>query len=473
MKALIVCIDALRPDAVTEALTPNLYNLSKRAVLFENHHSAFPSDTRPNAATLVSGVNCGRHGVMGNAFRLKLDDGTHELVDTGSSLRIGDIDARLADGLFGVPTLGQILQREGLGYAVVSSASTGTTRLLRHKFHSNSRHVTLHCHDLKASYPQDFASAVAAQFGMPPPVAAPDLVAIDYGITVFLDFIWPRLQPDVSLFWFNEPDVSYHAYGPFAEETQQTLLALDVQIGRLIDWWRDQNPMPLIILSDHGQIDTSEQIDVIKLLQNAGFDAGGIEQKGPDVGVVPGSFVQLYVRTKSKIPDLIIWLEKQAWCGVIFSKYPYQGAFSFSVVGYDHDRAADLAFTFKASPTHSGAETPYFTGKDLRGTHGGLDEMETQAVFMVAPDQTCSGARCDLPTSTCDILPTLLNLLGLPNPAGVSGQSLIDHANGGPAQLTRVRRIVQTRSENRRQVLELSGDAENPVVHWGKAENVD
>ena len=438
--AVVVCLDALRPDAITEAVMPNLYRLRQRAAHFARHRAIFPSDTRPNAAALVTGAACETHGINGNAFQADTREGP-TLIDTGSAPAIAEADRSIAGGLYLSPTLDCILAQHGRSMAVVSSASSGTTRLLHHD--AATDHVCLYAHDDQVSLPEGFGAEMTVRLGAPPAIDTPDLSAVAYGIDGFLSYIWPQRQPDVTLFWFNEPDVTYHAHGPFSSEAADALIALDRQVGRLIDWWdRDGRSagVQLTILSDHGQIPTAESVDVIGLMREAGFDAGSAVDHQGAIRVVRGGFVQIYDETGDSIQGLLGWLQEQPWCGLIFagasSIGAAPGALPLSAGLYENARAADLVFTFRARSEGGKPVVPYFDGgAAYQGMHGGLSSGETNAVCMMAgPALPTAGEICDVPSDTSDIVPTILSGLGLPVPPEMTGRVLIDPASNRPAR---------------------------------------
>src|ERR1043166_8324114 len=79
---LVIVVDGLRPDYVTRDVMPRLVQLGERGVVFTAHHSVFPTVTRVNASSFVTGVYPERHGLMGNTIYVPAADATHTL-DTG------------------------------------------------------------------------------------------------------------------------------------------------------------------------------------------------------------------------------------------------------------------------------------------------------------------------------------------------------------------------------------------------------
>ena len=75
-KLIIAVFDGLQPAQVSPELAPNIYGVAERGVFFENHHPVFPSVTRINAASMVTGVTPGLHGLAGNSFVARDYDAT-------------------------------------------------------------------------------------------------------------------------------------------------------------------------------------------------------------------------------------------------------------------------------------------------------------------------------------------------------------------------------------------------------------
>src|SRR5688500_15844263 len=63
---VIIIMDGLRPDSITETDMPNLSKLAKSGSLFANHHSTFVSLTDVNGASLATGTHPSRSTVIGN-----------------------------------------------------------------------------------------------------------------------------------------------------------------------------------------------------------------------------------------------------------------------------------------------------------------------------------------------------------------------------------------------------------------------
>src|SRR6478672_2911637 len=119
---LVIVVDGLRPDSVTADVMPRLYRLGRRGIVFTAHHSVFPTVTRVNASSFVTGAYPETHGLLGNTIYVPAVSATKTL-DTGEREDLEAVE-RAEGRLLTAPTLGEILQREGRKLLGVSSGST-------------------------------------------------------------------------------------------------------------------------------------------------------------------------------------------------------------------------------------------------------------------------------------------------------------------------------------------------------------
>src|ERR1051325_4648410 len=79
---LVIVVDGLRPDYVTRDVMPRLTQLGRRGIVFTAHHSVFPTVTRVNASSFVTGSYPETHGLLGNSIYVPGVSATKAL-DTG------------------------------------------------------------------------------------------------------------------------------------------------------------------------------------------------------------------------------------------------------------------------------------------------------------------------------------------------------------------------------------------------------
>ena len=65
-RVIVFVFDGLQKELVTEELMPNLKEFTSKGVRFLSHQPVFPTVTRVNSATMVTGCFPATHGLMGN-----------------------------------------------------------------------------------------------------------------------------------------------------------------------------------------------------------------------------------------------------------------------------------------------------------------------------------------------------------------------------------------------------------------------
>jgi hypothetical protein len=413
--------DGLRPDRVDPARMPRLAALAAGGARWVNARTVFPSETRVAAASLVTGAWPGSHGLIGNDF---LDPTVFADRAVATKDR-ADLEAveRRAGALLARPSLGERLAAAGMRFAVVSSASAGTSYILDHRAAADGRFVWS-VHGV-GNAPAEEAAAIAARFGPVPPVALPNAARVAHAGLVLVEHVLPRLRPDFALFWSNEPDHAYHGAGLASPEAAAAESAADAVLGAVLDWRAaqpDGDAIQIIVASDHGHVTGTRRVDLA-----ARFAAAGL---GPGVGVrlVPGSagFVHLdpAMRDASRVAD---WLAGQPWCGLVFAVPGVAGSLPLDALRLGHRRRPDLVFTLAGDDApRPGAAGASLFDADLPeggGVHGGLRRAELATVLLAGGSAFRAAAALEHPAGIVDIAPTVLTLLGLPV-AGCDGRVL-------------------------------------------------
>jgi arylsulfatase A-like enzyme len=418
MKALVFVFDGLRPDHITPALMPHLARFAAEGVRFANARTIFPSETRVAVSSLVTGCRPGSHGVAANQFvdRKIFAD---RPVDTGSRADLEALQAAQNGVLLMRPSLSERLHGAGLRHAVVSSASPGSSYLLD----ANAKALGQFSWSVHGAgnTPDDLAAEILERYGPVPAAAIPTTARVAYAATVLLDFVLPRLAPDVAFFWSSDPDTTYHYRGLGGDDTRAALRGADEAFGRVADWWRTQGlraGTQLIVASDHGHVTGESKIDLVAAMQAAGLPAGTAMDS--DAVVLPGTSTMVYVRRNGVVDRIADWLRDQPWCGLVFVRANWRSdALDLREIGVDHPRAGELVFTFAGSddPDRHGNPGRYPFDGELpvgAGTHGGLHRRELSNVLIAGGDAFRAGVVSELPAGLIDVAPTIAHLLGLP-----------------------------------------------------------
>ena len=95
---VIVGLDGLRADMMTPDTTPHLLRLAQQGVLFPRHHAVFPTATRVNVTSLVTGTNSGTHGIVNNSIfepgvapDTPVDFGKYQMVEAADAFYGGEL----------------------------------------------------------------------------------------------------------------------------------------------------------------------------------------------------------------------------------------------------------------------------------------------------------------------------------------------------------------------------------------------
>ncbi|MBY5361907.1 alkaline phosphatase family protein [Rhizobium leguminosarum] len=450
MKFLIVSFDGLRPDLIESALTPNIDRLRQAGVTLSRHRTVYPSETRVAFPSLVTGATPNRHGMVGNNF---VDRGSvpGRYLDTSDAVLLDHLNRESNGRLMTAPTLGELLKADGKSLAVLATNTPGTTRLFNHKAEELG-HIRFSGHFREACSPVEALAMAEAEIGPlspAPPRGEPDRDGQEWITSAFLNFVWPRQQPDVTILSYGEPDTTSHFHGTGSRATRETIAFCDAQFGRVLDWWESEGraaDVQLIAISDHGHVTAHTRVSVAASLQAAGFSTGIAPGTGVDVTVVPGQVGALYLanRSQSNLSHAVEALINEPWCGPIFTRSRNGveglalGSFANSLVFADHERAPDVYFAFRADDRIDPfglAGGTYFDGvrSPGLGVHGGLHSRELACVGMAAGSAfKGDGSISAVPSGICDITPTILHLLNMPNPLSMTGRVLHEVFDGSP-----------------------------------------
>lgn len=411
-------------------------------VTLANHVTVYPSETRTGFPSLVTGATTGAHGMVGNVY---LDRAVipQRYINTADAMLVRELDVQSRGKLMGVPTLGEILAADGRSLAVLSTNYAGTTRLFHHKA-EDFGDIRLSGYFREACTPADVLESIEARLG--PLAAIPreyeaDRAGQRWITSAFLDVVWPDHQPDVTILSYGEPDNASHYHGTAAAATQDIIAYCDYEFGRVLDWWESEGraaDVELLAISDHGHITGHTRVSVIDSLRDAGFKPGAAPGPGVNVVVVPGQVGALYLAEPSDrhVSRVVAAITGELWCGPVFTRGKDDtfgfapGSLGRHLVFADHARAPDVSFSFRSNDDVDAfglVGGAFFAGNGSPGCgiHGGLHRNEMAAVGIVAGTSFAArGTVSTLPSGICDFAPTVLHLLGIASPAGMTGRVL-------------------------------------------------
>jgi len=431
-RIIIAAFDGLQPSQVTPDLMPVVSGLADNGVRFLHNHAVFPTVTRANSASLVTGVTPGKHGLTANKSVIA-EYSTTEVVDALVP-KLPEIN-RLTNGrLLFVPTLGELISEKNLKWVSVVGGTSGNA-FVQHPNAPEHGDVVIHP---EFTNPPEHHSAIVGQFGEWPAKEAPAADLVRRTADVAIDYALDDLNPDVLLVWFPEPDTSQHAYGIDSPEAREMYSLADSQLGRILAAVaKDGDEPDVFVVSDHGYSTIDSVVDVHGELAAAGFapDQGERSVVTAENG---GSFL-LYTPTKSEklTSDLVDWLSAQEWVGAIATDLPHSSSAitaSIGDIGLEGPRAPDIAVTMRSTQTgqpsplaRSGAATG---GTVSVGSHGGSSDAELHNTLITYGPSFASGLRSDLPSGNIDVAPTVLSLLDIAVPEHIDGRVLTEALSG-------------------------------------------
>lgn len=437
LKTLIVFFDGLRPDYITAANMPNLYAFKQQAAFGNKHHSVYPSVTRLNAASYITGSYPRTHGILGNTIYVPQADAVKTL-NTGEAKDLMKVADATNGQLLTAISLGELLDKAGKSMMVFSSGSTGQAFLQNHKVKGGGIINT------DMILPESLKEKVISDLGAPPK-RSEAYARHAWATDALLKYGLIENGPDVCALWMSDPDGSAHAHGMGSEQAIKGLSVVDTQFGRILAELKARGlagRYNIIISADHGFVTYKGKEKLGDFLIRKGFKK---DKESDDVVVADGA---IYVKDKNPetIKAIVHALQQEPWVGALFTKPAkagdtkgwVEGTLSFDAVHWNHaGRAADILMdrNWDDSKNSAGiAGAGYSVG--VAG-HGGLSPYEIKIALMASGPSFKKSYVSNIPTSNIDIVPTVLTLHGLPVPASMDGRPFRELMVNQPAEKLR------------------------------------
>src|SRR5262245_25181516 len=398
---LVIVVDGLRPDFVTADAMPRLVRLAQRGVTFNAHHSVFPTVTRVNGASFVTGAYPETHGLLGNTVYAPNVDPLRGL-DTGRRENLERIAA--ADRtLLTAPTLSEILKQQNKSLVALGSGTTGATFVLNDTVASGA---IVHP---EYARPLDLQARILERFGAPPPAALPNTARHRRVVDVYLQMILSELRPDITWLWLNDPDDTGHARGMGAA-TREAVAVVDAEIGRIEDTLRNRGVLDrtnIIVTSDHGFSTHAGGLRLAELVQPF---AKPMPDGSPDIVVAEGAVYQRSSRDLERERAIVEALQKRPEVGAIFT-LPVQGSgregfargtLSLAVARWQHPRSADILVSANWSDEANEAGIKGKTTQTGAAGHGSSSPYDIHNTLIAVGPDFRERATSDVPTANVD-----------------------------------------------------------------------
>jgi arylsulfatase A-like enzyme len=428
---LVIVVDGLRPDYVTPELMPRLSQLGQRGMVFNAHHAVFPTVTRVNASSFVTGAYPETHGLMGNTVFFPTVD-RQRVFNTGSRENLAAIQAAVGQ-LLTAPSLGEILEQAGRKLLVVSSGTSGSAFLLNH---ASGHNALIHP---EFTRPPELEQKIVAQLGPSPAHAIPNDAQNARAVDAYLGFGLNEFRPDVTFMWLSDPDSTAHERGVGVELTQQALRLVDAQIGRVEDGLRAKGLLDqtnLIVTSDHGFSTHTRELNLASLVEPFAKVVEGVR----DIVTAEGA---IYIRNsdQSRVAAIVRELQARPEVGAIFTRpFPgggvkgvVPGTLSFDVARWNHARAGDILISANWTSARNAAGYAGTTTQKGTAGHGTSSPYDIHNTLIAVGPDFREHAVSAAPTGNVDIAPTVLRLVGVSIPATMSGRVIEEGFRTGPS----------------------------------------
>jgi predicted AlkP superfamily pyrophosphatase or phosphodiesterase len=449
---LIAIFDGLRPDIVSPQHTPNIARLKKEGVHYSRSHAAFPTVTRVNGGTLVTGMWPERHGLVSNTMYVPAVDPVKPF-STGEWKELLKLRDATGGRVVFTTTLGEHLQARGLSYVAASSGSTGSAFMLNPVAPDGVGVLISGQLDpgTRVAFPDRVNDAIRQRVGDFKGKDASD--SVNWTGQVLREYVLPELKADVLAVWFTEPDGSQHEHGAGSPEALAELGNSDRDFGLLLDALAKRfpgRPVNVMITSDHGFARHGKAVNITKALVDAKLKSSA---RSDDVVVVSNSqSLLLHVKNRDadKIRRIVEFLQTQDDVDVIFTRgakaagnvagktagnararrplLPIEGSvpgtFALELIHAANDaRGADIMFSLRWSDEKNrfgvaGTQTIHSESREgvLDGDasgHGGLSPYAVRNTLILSGPAFKRGLDLDTPAGVVDITPTALSLLGI------------------------------------------------------------
>ena len=458
---VVVVWDGMRPDFVTEQNTPTLWKLAREGITFRNHHSVYPSATMVNGTAIVTGMYPGKSGIIANhVYRPDIDP--HHSIDVELPAVVKKGDEVSGGKYILVPTIAELVQHAG-GRTVIASAKTVGLLLDRQADVGTAKNcVTLFA---GKSLPAEIIPSITATLG---PFPSGHLQQDAWTTKAMTDCFWKDGVPALSVLWLGEPDLTQHESAPGAPAALAAIKSADENLAAVLsalDQRDARGKTDVFIVSDHGFSTIKRSVDLRRILNDAGFtakieelriakdgnqSAGGIRDKtefndqpkpGDIMLAANGGSVLFYVvgHDKKLIRRLVEFLQQSDFAGVIFTKESMEGTFGLTQALIQRGDAPDVVMAFRWTDLQNqfgvvgeiDADWQRAAGK---GTHATLSRFDMHNTLIAAGPDFKRGQTDDLPTGNVDLMPTILQILGIKVPHQMDGR-ILSEAVAAPTSL--------------------------------------
>ncbi|MDQ2867618.1 MAG: alkaline phosphatase family protein [Verrucomicrobiota bacterium] len=455
---ILVVWDGMRPDFVDEQHTPTLQALAQSGVRFLHHHSTYLTATDVNGTALATGMYPEHSNVFANYEWLPAIN-ARQPVDTSvpENWRIGD---RVMDGKYlAVATLPEMMR--AAGHSVALAGSKAVAFLFDRKAEwftetlQNKPITVLALSPMAAANRDEMAKRIGAA---PADDKTPAAERNVYTTRALTDVLWRDGVPEFSLLWLSEPDLSQHGSAPGSPAALAAIKSSDECLARVLAALQEKgvrDSTDVLVVSDHGFSTIQRSVDLVAMLNAAGFHAGrefAADAQAGDVLVAGnGGSILLYVRAHDPAvtTKLVAWLQHRDFAGVLFTREKFEGTFPLHAA---HIAVAteqpDIVLSLHWSDDKNRFGTPGLVNGDWNrapnfGTHASLSYYDLTNTLVASGPHFKKTFEDDVPTGNIDVAPTVAHIIGVA--AKFDGRVLSEALRDGSERNAETRELVATR----------------------------
>lgn len=489
---IVLVMDGLRPDMITEPIMPNLFRLKQAGVWCANAHSVFPTVTRVNSASISTGTVPAAHGIVSNSMYVPgVSAAPFDTADYRNLVKLAEVSGGRT---LGPPTLAETLQRAGVSFAALSSGSTGSGFLLNPTAPAGIG--TLISGGLeegrRVAFPDRADREIRERFGSEKPEAG--IVSLLWTERVLRDYVLGQLHSRVIVDWLTEPDTTQHRYGVGSPQALAALKTADEQIGLLQAKLRELDPAgstDIIVTADHGFAAEPDPVDLASVIRATGRADQIIHaSNGPSVLFYARDHAPDTIRTLAseleKAPgvDLVFTSARRPKGGAVEcaagkSAGWVPGTFALELVDEcSPSRGADVIATFAWNSTanefgYPGRQSIVSTDARHnvpgRSGHGGLNPWAVHTPMVLWGPDFRKSAVVERAVANFDIAPTVLAIEKVPAPDSMRGGAISEAFLTGTRQDRNARtRTIRVRAGGYCASIQLSESAGRTYVDGGQ-----
>jgi arylsulfatase A-like enzyme len=453
---VVVVWDGMRPDSVDENHTPTLLKLAREGVTFRNHHASYLSATVVNGTAIATGCYPAGSGIFAN-YVFQPEISPFNFVDTGQPSVVRKGDAVSGGKYLAKPTVAEILHGAG------KRTSIAGTKFITLMFDRRARgeNDAAQKSDVLfqgATWPNELIASLSSMFGPFPGID--DESSDQWTTRALIDGLWKDGVPQYSLLWLRDPDHVQHKTAAGSPQSLAAVKRSDNCLAEILAALKKRKlweSTDILVVSDHGFSTIERSVDLLPLLNRAGFRALKEFTRSPRDGEIMvvgnGGTVLFYVigHDATVTQRLVSWLQHADFSGVIFSREKIEGTFSLAQAKIDTPTAPDIAMAFRWNdqPNEFGVRGMIdadWNRKAGAGTHATLSKFDMHNMLIAAGPDFRHGAEDQLPTGNTDLTPTILHLLGVAASEKMDGRVLSEALADGRASEAETKMLTASRS---------------------------